>query len=65
MHFKKKGEFGPGSILAENDSLKNCTLTHLIEYRSSLNLNEKKINVFEANVKDYLYGKKYGKATVK
>ena len=63
--FQKKGEFGPGSILAKNDSLKNCSLTHLIEYRSSLNLDEKKINVFEVNVKDYLYGKKYGKATIK
>jgi hypothetical protein len=63
--FQKKGEYGPAEIIATNDSIKNCSLTHLIEYESSLTIDENKIDSFEYNIIDYLYGKKYGKATIK
>ena len=63
--FQKKGEFGPGKITVENDSLIDCSIAHLIETKSKLVINEESIPVFKDNVIDYLYGKKYGKATVK
>lgn len=63
--FQKKGEFGPGNITVENDSLIDCSIAHLIETKSKLIINEDSIRVFQDNVIDYLYGKKYGKATVK
>ena len=63
--FQKKGEFGPGNITVKKDSLINCSIAHLIETKSKLVINEESIPVFQENVIDYLYGKKYGKATVK
>ena len=63
--FQKKGEFGPGNITVKKDSLINCSIAHLIETKSKLVINEESIPVFQDNVIDYLYGKKYGKATVK
>ena len=63
--FQKKGEFGPGNITVKKDSLINCSIAHLIETKSKLFINEDSIRVFQDNVIDYLYGKKYGKATVK
>ena len=63
--FQKKGEFGPGNIIVNKDSLINCSIAHLIETKSKLVINEEDITVFQNNVIDYLYGKKYGKATVK
>ena len=63
--FQKKGEFGPGYITVIKDSLINCSLAHLIETKSKLVIDEQDIQVFQENVIDYLYGKKYGKATVK
>ena len=63
--FQKKGEFGPGDITVKKDSLINCSIAHLIETKSKLVIDEQDIQVFQENVIDYLYGKKYGKATVK
>jgi len=63
--FQKKGEFGSGNIQTYNDTLINCSLAHLIETNSKLVINNKEIHIFQNNVIDYLYGKKYGKATVK
>ena len=63
--FQKKGEFGPGYIKVIKDSLINCSLAHLIETKSKLIIDEQDVQVFQENVIDYLYGKKYGKATVK
>ena len=63
--FQKKGEFGPGNITVKKDSLINCSIAHLIETKSKLVINEESIPVFQENVIEYLYGKKYGKATVK
>ena len=63
--FQKKGEFGPGNITVKKDSLINCSIAHLIETKSKLVINEESIPIFQDNVIDYLYGKKYGKATVK
>ena len=40
-------------------------LNSLIEYNSNLIFDGEKIKVFQNNVIDYLYGKKYGKATMK
>ena len=63
--FQKKGEFGPGKIFSEHDSISNCNKENLIEYNSSLTINGAKIEDFQNNVIDYLYGNKYGKATFK
>ena len=63
--FQKKGEFGPGKIFSEYDSISNCNKENLIEYNSSLTINGAKIEEFQNNVIDYLYGNKYGKATFK
>ena len=63
--FQKKGEFGPAEILSTSDEITNCSVNNLIEYNSSLTFNGEKIRVFQNNVIDYLYGKKYGKATFK
>ena len=63
--FQKKGEFGPGKIFSEYDSISNCNKENLIEYNSSLTINGAKIEDFQNNVIDYLYGNKYGKATFK
>ena len=63
--FQKKGEFGPGYITVKKDSLINCSIAHLIETKSKLVINEESIPVFQENVIEYLYGKKYGRATVK
>jgi hypothetical protein len=63
--FQKKGEFGPAEILSINDEITNCSVDYLIEYNSNLTFNGEKIKVFQNNVIDYLYGKKYGKATFK
>ena len=61
--FQKKGEFGPGEIFSNNDVIINCSVNNLIEYNSNLTLNGEKIRFFQNNVIDYLYGRKYGKAT--
>ena len=63
--FQKKGEFGPAEILSTSDEITNCLVNNLIEYHSSLTFNGEKVKVFQNNVIDYLYGKKYGKATFK
>ena len=63
--FQKKGEFGPGEIISNDDVITNCSVNNLIEYNSNLTLNGEKTRVFQNNVIDYLYGKKYGKATFK
>ena len=63
--FQKKGEFGPGEIYSSNDKITNCSVDHLIEQKSKLTINGERIKVFQNNVIDYLYGKKYGKATFK
>ena len=63
--FQKKGEFGPAEIFSTNDEITNCLVNNLIEHNSSLTFNGEKIRVFRNNVIDYLYGKKYGKATFK
>ncbi len=63
--FQKKGEFGPAEILSTSDEITNCLLNNLIEYNSNLTFDGEKIIVFQNNVIDYLYGKKYGKATFK
>ena len=63
--FQKKGEFGPAEIFSTIDEITNCSVNYLIEYNSNLTFNGEKIRVFQNNVIDYLYGKKYGKATFK
>ena len=63
--FQKKGEFGPAEILSNSDEITNCLLNNLIEYNSNLTFDGEKVKVFQNNVIDYLYGKKYGKATFK
>ena len=54
-----------GFFQVKKDSLINCSIAHLVETNSRLVINEEVIPIFQNNVIDYLYGKKYGKATVK
>ena len=63
--FQKKGEFGPAEIFSTDDEISNCSVNNLIEYNSNLTFDGEKIRVFQNNVIDYLYCKKYGKATFK
>ena len=63
--FQKKGEFGPAEIFSNDDEITNFSVNNIIEYNSSFTINGEKVKVFQNNVIDYLYGKKYGKATFK
>ena len=63
--FQKKKEFGPSHINGNNIKYGNSKKDYLIEKKSSLNLEGKEIDKYEDSVRDILYGKEYGKATVK
>jgi len=63
--FKKKTEYGKGTIISQNNQLTNCKTIYLIEFNSILELNNKLISNFQNNVAEMLYGKIFGKATVK
>lgn len=61
--FQKKSEYGPGSIIIKNSTLKNVHTDYLIEVGSSLSIDGKQINKKSDNVNDLLYGAEYGKSS--
>ena len=63
--FQKKKEFGPSKINAKNVTYSRFKEENLIEEGSSLKLNGKKVHNYRDDVRKYLYGKEYGKETVK
>ena len=63
--FQKKSEYGPAKINAKRISCVNFREMHLIQKESSLKIDGKKIHSYREKVKSYLYGKEYGKKTIK
>ena len=54
--FKKKSEYGPAKIKAENVVSRNCKELQLVQKGSSLVVNGEKIHMYTNDVKKYLYG---------
>ena len=65
LAFQKKAIYGPGKIISQGVATKNFKEFALIEKESSLIIEGKKQHNYTDNVKKYLYGKEYGKRTVK
>ncbi|WP_193743046.1 MULTISPECIES: CotH kinase family protein [Prochlorococcus] len=68
--FQKKPEFGPGTIIINTknkDNLKlfNIPKLYLLEKDSSISINNKNYSPNVENVFDYLYGRFYGKETIR
>lgn len=63
--FKKKSEYGPAKIKAENVVSRNCKELQLVQQGSSLVVNGEKIHMYTNDVKKYLYGIEYGRKTVR
>lgn len=63
--FQKKEEFGPAAIHVTNTTVKDIHTHSLIEQNSSFTLNGKAIAYTHKNVKDKLYGKEYGKKSIR
>ncbi|MDA3884997.1 MAG: CotH kinase family protein [Candidatus Delongbacteria bacterium] len=64
--YQKKSEWGPGKITSENSIFSGSGKETLIEKKSTIILNGKTLNGSLENIdEDYLYGKKYGKKSVK
>ena len=63
--FKKKNEFGSAHIISRNDTVEGYERKSLIEFGSSLVINDSLYLHFEEDVSELLYGKVYGKKTIK
>ena len=63
--FKKKNEFGSAHIISRNDIIEGHERKTLIEFGSSLVINDSLYLHFEEDVSELLYGKVYGKKTIK
>ena len=63
--FQKKNEFGPSKISGRKVTYSDFKKDFLIETKSSLTLDGKETNKYTKDVRGILYGKEYGKATVK
>jgi hypothetical protein len=63
--FQKKNEFGPSSISGKNLIYSDFKKDFLIERKSSLTMDGKKITKYTEDVRGILYGNEFGKATVK
>jgi len=61
--FQKKSEFGPGKINAANVILENITIPYLIEEQSTCTIDGEMKMSSNVNVKDILYGVKYGRSS--
>ena len=61
--YQKKSEVGPASINVKNLKKSNVDIPYMVEHQSKMTVNKKKINPNQENVKDILYGKKYGKSS--
>jgi hypothetical protein len=61
--YQKKPEFGPGSIEASGLHIVGVAIPYLVEERSQVTVDQKKIEPSRDNVKDILYGVEYGKSS--
>ncbi|MCP4214221.1 MAG: hypothetical protein GY765_06170 [bacterium] len=61
--FQKKPEFGPASIIVNHVKLKTIEVPWLVEKGSPVRHNGKQVAGDKENVKNLLYGKKYGKSS--
>ena len=62
---QKKNEFGSAHIISRNDTVEGYERKSLIEFGSSLVINDSLYLHFEEDVSELLYGKIYGKKTIK
>tara|TARA_B100001146_G_C16053362_1_gene378883 strand:- start:173 stop:811 length:639 start_codon:yes stop_codon:yes gene_type:complete len=62
--FQKKPEFGGGLIEATHLEMKNLKTPYLVEEKSTIVINHKKINTYQENVKKILYDVKDEKNTL-
>ncbi|MDA9693748.1 CotH kinase family protein [Prochlorococcus sp. AH-736-P13] len=63
--FQKKEEYGPASITVNGIDSKDCLKNYLLENGSNIIINESPLLPNTSKVIDQLYGKRYGKKTVK
>ncbi|HIA67202.1 TPA: hypothetical protein EYN98_14310 [Candidatus Poribacteria bacterium] len=56
--FQKKPEFSGGLIMATHLEMKNIKTLYLVEEKSAIVINQKKINTYQEDVKKILYGVK-------
>jgi len=63
--FEKKKEFGASKIVVNNVCIDSCRVKYLLEQKSSLYIDNVLQDLFSENVKKQLYGKEFGKKTVK
>ena len=62
--FQKKPEFSGGLIEATHLEMKNLKTPYLVEEKSTIVINHKKINTYQENVKKILYDVKDEKNTL-
>jgi len=60
--FQKKPEFGCGLITATHLEMKNLETPYFVEEKSTIIINQQKINTYQENVKKILYDVKDGKS---
>lgn len=61
--YKKKPEFGPGKISIKSEFLENVKIPYLIEEGSGFTINNLHYQSSRKDIKELLYGVKYGKAS--
>ena len=62
--FQKKPEFGCGLITATHLEMKNLETPYFVEEKSTIIINQQKINTYQENVKKILYDVKDGNSTL-
>ena len=62
--FQKKPEFGCGLITATHLEMKNLETPYFVEEKSTITINQQKINTYQENVKKILYDVKDEKNTL-
>jgi len=64
--FEKKPEFGPATITATNSKIKSYEIPYLVESTSTMTVDGKKqFSEESSNIKDLLYGVKFGKKSIR
>lgn len=63
LAYKKKPEFGPGSIVAKRLKLENVEVEYLVEPGSKVEVNGDSISPNQESLKSILYGAQYGKSS--
>ena len=61
--FQKKPEFGPAKIYVNNTKLSDIDMKYLIEKNSILSINNVSMTSKQKNIKELMYGIKYGKSS--